>query len=175
MLYAVAVIKIDFRMSLLCLFGGDHHYSVGSPRTVNSRSRSIFQDIDGFYIVRIQVPHAAAYRHPIDHIQRRRVVDGTHTTYQNGYITARRTGILHDLYPRHLSGNSLHHIGSGILGDLSRTDGRDSTRNVFLTHRAITHYHHFIQCRHIFLQYHFDKSPSGYVYFRSDIANIRNN
>ena len=47
-------IIVDGNLALISLFGGYHNHTVGSLRTIDGCSRSVFQDSDAFNVIRIE-------------------------------------------------------------------------------------------------------------------------
>ena len=136
-------------------FAGNHHYTICTTRTVDSRCRSIFQYVYPLYISHVQRRQSQVGRDSVDDNQRVTVIDRSQATDFNGNIVTRLTGI-DNLYAGYLALHRLTDIGYRRVFDIFHPDRRHGTGQIALFHCSVTYYN-YIQYFRIFLQSYFQR------------------
>ena len=144
----------QFAFPFRSALSGNHHYPIGSTRTVNGCSWCVFQYVQAFHIRHVQWRQTQVGRHTVNHHQRIAVVNGTQTTNLDRYIVTGLSGI-HYLHTGDAALNGLSQIRNGSIFDVLASQGGNSTGEVTFLHGSITDNHHFVQHLTVFREcYH---------------------
>ena len=134
-----------------CLLGCNHHNAVCCAWAIDSGRGSIFQDVDFFYIGRIQEVHVVA-NHSVDNVQR--FATGHRTLTADSDVKS-FTGAAWTLRNVHTGNRTLQgfHNWSGTFShNLIAVYTSNRTGYIRLFLYTVTYHHHFIQCLRIFFQ-----------------------
>ena len=135
----------NFRLTSLPSFSRYNDYTVCTTGTINSRCRSILQDVNLFNIVRIDKIQITAGNSVNDNQRRRRGSDRVDTT--NLYIIPSTRFVIRTC-DGHTGQLSLQRT-CGVRFPTSKQscigDRSDRTSQVGLLHRAVTYHHYFVQ------------------------------
>ena len=77
---------------LRTFLGGNDNHTIGSARTVDSRGRCIFENIDTLHVVHVDHIQRHIGRYTVDNQKRVTVVDRTYTSDFHAHVTARGSG-----------------------------------------------------------------------------------
>ena len=111
-------INLNYRLSLFAAFGGNQYYAIGGTRTVDGCCCTIFQNLNGFNIVRVDRSQTIVAKSTVYYIQRFCRTKGSCTTYQNIHICTCYASLLNDINTRHTALQGGSHVGRHGLDNL---------------------------------------------------------
>ncbi len=137
---------VDLRLAFLTALRCDDDDTVGSFGAIDGSRSSIFQHGDRLDVVGVKVVHRAL--HAIDDDHRGGIVECSGTTDTDGVVAivhTRTTGVVLNLYTRHLAFNAHGNGGKRTVAEILCTDRRDTAGEIGFLLGAKTYYHHLIQ------------------------------
>ena len=148
MLHAHATIVGNLRRTDSAFLRADNHNAVRTTATVNRRCRSVFQDINTLYIVRVDGRGYARvfHRETIHDIQRRVVLRNRVTTADDDtHLATRHTFARRHIHTRHAPCQGLVETGDRRFQHLLHVRLGNRPCQVLLADILITDDHHFIK------------------------------
>src|SRR5690554_60615 len=186
-LHTVHPVVGKFGFTAAAFFGGNQYHAIGALRTINCGCRGILKNFHRLDVGRVQRRNgrdrrngtitqsitqtqrstagaAALQNNAIDHIKRLGIgIDGTLSTYPNGYRTTGGTGSSHRSYTGCTPLQGLVDVGNYRTFNFVLTYRNRSTRKVAPLHGSITNNHHLIQAQVGSLHHYIDYRTTAHL------------
>ena len=175
-------------------FGSNQNNTICSANTINRSRRSIFQNLNTFDVVRIDVSYRtdvlrltsaisvkvisvgnrriafANYRNAIDNIKR---IRRTTNTYQK--TRAWRTRRRRNIHARYFTLYRATNISNRLIFEIFVFHGSNRASYDAFFLRTVANYHRVLQLSHIVFHDNIHNSSAFYLYFLSTVADARKN
>ena len=177
MLHGHAAVIAQLRLTNLSFLCSNDNHTIRTTGTVNSRSRSIFQDVQRFNIRRVDGAGNGRvfHRETVDDIKRRVVLrQGVVTTNHDVHGSARRTFAGRHIHTGNTSSQVLVERADRRIQQFVHVRLGHGTCQVFLSHLLVTYHHDFIQHLRVFFQYDRHRFGGIHLKFLGGIADKRN-
>ena len=139
--------EIDSRLAVTPSLGGNQHHAIGSFGSVNSCRRSILQNINLLYIIRINLRKLAIKLHSVkDYQWRIMVATGINRTLTTQGHRPTTLGIIAEAHVQ--TCRTTKHIlncGRRLIRQFIRAHLGHTTSEVFFLHGSIAHHNYFFQ------------------------------
>ena len=165
-------IVADLELTFLTLLGSNEDYTISSGRTIDGTRSSILQNVDTFYIGRVQVVDVTCYT--VNNIKRSGVAVGTGTTNRNLETITWLTRVGLDVNTRSLALESTQCLSGVQFSNIFTLYFYSCTCNEFLFLDTVTYYYHFVKSFSVFLQSDLIVLCAAYNDFFYLITDIRN-
>ena len=152
----------------------DEDDTVGAARAINSRSRTVFQNVERLDVVRVDVRQVTT-RHTVDDNQRTRTGSTRgHATDLDARLVVRVTGSrVGDAHAGHLALDHHRRVNAGHSCKILGRDMRDGRGQLLLVHRTITDDHHLVELVALLTHRHVDGCAAVDSLRRALISYIR--
>ena len=170
-------VKCNSRFSVFTTaLGSNNDYTISTTGTVDSCSRSIFQDVDCFNFRRVKGRHTVFAGETVDDIQRFVTLsNGNTTTNPNRNGSSGSTFTLHNLHTCHAAGKGLCDITGRNFRKFFAINRSNRTGQVLTFYSCITDGYNFVQQYGICLQRYINNTLIVDFHFLGSHSHIRKN